>query len=314
LTTLTAYVANCLIGGDEVTHGLDGSWVRDVVRFKCDRWEFRFRQRPDVAKGQTEPLKGTLCETTTVVVEDVEPDDLEKVLQTLDAICWLLSFASQSRVLSYGYEFPKGEPTAHFKSVVGMANYFRPPFHLQDTAAIKGFVQQSFPEYKRLNKKRKLAAVFDYLVQAECPTQPMEVQLLLMFVTLESLKDTFARTVGIPYMKGFYRKPTGKSGKLGASFTFEELLSRMLESVRMRRGLKQVIALRNEIIHSGLSRKSPAQQWRLYERVQDLVREYLFRLLGYHGEFFTYASRGMAQRRSNALLNRSSNGKPLAPG
>lgn len=283
MTTLTAYVANCLIGGDEVTHNLDGSWVRDVVRFKCDRWEFRFLQRPDVAKGQTEHLKGTLCETTTVLVEGIEPDDLKNVLQTLDAICWLLSFASQSRVLCYGYELPNGEPTAHFNSVIGMANYFRPPFYLQDTAAIKRFVQQSFTEYKRLNKKRKLAAVFDYLVQAEYPIQSMEVQLLLMFVALESLKDTFARATGIPYMKGFYRKPTGKPGKLGAPFTFEELLSRMLQSVRMRRGLKQIIALRNEIIHSGLSRKSLAQQWRLYEGVQDLVREYLFRLVGYHG-------------------------------
>jgi hypothetical protein len=71
----------------------------------------------------------------------------------------------------------------------------------------------------------------------------------------------------------------------------------MLRLVDMRRVLKPVVALRNEIIHSGLSRKSHTRQWRMYERIQDLVREYLFRLLGYHGEFFTYASGGMATRR-----------------
>lgn len=73
MPTLTAYVANCLMGGAEVTHHPDGSWIRDVVRFKCDRWEFRFRQRPDIAQGKTEALKGTFCETTTVEVEGVHP-------------------------------------------------------------------------------------------------------------------------------------------------------------------------------------------------------------------------------------------------
>ena len=65
----------------------------------------------------------------------------------------------------------------------------------------------------------------------------------------------------------------------------------------MRRGLKQVVALRNEIIHSGLSRKPPGRQWQMYERIQDIVREHIFRLFGYRGEFFTYASQGTATRK-----------------
>ena len=65
----------------------------------------------------------------------------------------------------------------------------------------------------------------------------------------------------------------------------------------MRKGLKQIVSLRNEIIHSGLSRKSHSRQMIMFERIQDLVREYIFRLLGYRGEFFTYASQGMAIRK-----------------
>lgn len=285
------------MGGDEVTRHPDGSWTRDVVRFNCGGWEFRFRQRPDVAQGKIKPLKGTLCETSTVEVENVTPIQLASVLETLDAICWLLSFATQSRVVCYGHNFPSGSKTGHFKSVTGTANHFRPPINPYDTSAIKSFIQQAYPTYQRLCKKRKLPVVFDYLVQAERPSQPTEIRLLLLFIALENIKDTFAKEKGLPYLKGFYRKLPGRSGKLGATLSFEELLLQALCSVGMRRGLKQVVALRNEIIHSGLSRKPHSRQWRMYERLQDIVREYIFRLLGYRGEFFTYASHGTAIRK-----------------
>jgi hypothetical protein len=291
--TLTAYVANCLIAGDEITRHADGSWTRDLVRFNCDGWEFRFYQRADVAHGETEALTGTFCETTTVEVEGVQPNQLESALEALDAICWLLSFSGQSRVICYGHEFRKGRTTGHFKSVIGIATYFRPPINIRDGAAVKSFVEQTYPSFCRLGGKRKLAVVFDYLVQAERPGQPTEIRLLLLFVAMESLKDTYSREAGIPYAKGSYRRPARKPGKLGAAFTFEELLLQMLRSVGMRKAVKQVVALRNEIIHSGLSRKPHSRQWRMYERIQDLVREYLVRLLGYHGAFYTYASEGM---------------------
>lgn len=260
-------------------------------------WEFCFRQRADVAHGRTENLRGTFCETTTVEVDDVQPNHLEDTLATLDAICWLLSFATESRVLYYEHHFPVGKTTGHIKSVSGIANPFRPPFDLGDTVKIKEFVEQAYPAYCRLSKKRKLPVVFDYLLQAERPSQPTEIRLLLLFITLENLKDTYARTAGIPYINNYYRKPPSKPGKPGAQFKFEDLLSEMLLSVGMRRGLKQIVALRNEIIHSGLSRKSHARQLSMYERIQDILREYILRLLGYHGEFFLYASQGCATRK-----------------
>lgn len=293
MPTLTAYVANCLMGGDEITRHPEGSFTRDVIRFKCDRWEFRFLQRLDVAQGKIEPLKGTFCETSTVEIENVEPDQIEEVLEVLNKICWLLSFASQSRVICYGHQFPEVSKIVHFKSAVGAANYFRPPFDLRDSATVRKFVEQTYPTYRLLSESRKLAVVFDYLVQAERPGQPTEIRLLLLFVTLENLKDTYASEKGIPYVNGFYRKPPAKPGKEGEKFSFKELLIQMLCSVSMTADLKQVVNLRNEIIHSGLSRELHAHQWAMYEHIQDLVREYVFRLLAYRGEFFTYASQGM---------------------
>jgi hypothetical protein len=297
LPTLTAYVANCLIGGEEVTHNPDGSWIRDIVRFNCGGRVFCFHQRADVARGETQALRGHFCETTTVEVENVTEAQLGKVLEILDAICWLLSFATQSHVVKYGYNFPKDSINSQFSSVSGVANDFRPPLDPRDTTSVKRFIEQTYPTYRLIQKKRKLAAIFDYLIQSDRMSQPTEIRLLILFVTLENIKDTYARGQNIPYIKGFFRKQPINPGKSGAKYSFEDLLLEALQSVRMRKGLKQVISLRNEIIHSGLSRKSHSRQMIMFERVQDLVREYIFRLLGYRGDFFTYASQGMAIRK-----------------
>ena len=294
MVTLTAYVANCIMAGDEITHLPDGSWIRDVVSFKCNKWEFKFRQHRNVVQSEIEPLKGTFCETSTVEVEGVNPNQVDKVLKTLDDICWLLTFACQSRVLCYGYEF---ETTKHLKSVFGSTNYFRPPIEIKDGAVIKDFIEQTYPVFHKLNKKRKLTVIFDYLVEADKLNQPIEVRLLLLFVTLESLKDTYAKEKGYPFIKNHYRKPARELNKSGESFKFEELLLQMLQSVNMRRSLKQVVALRNEIIHSGLSRKPHSRQWEMYERIQDIIREYLIRVLAYDGAFYTYASAGTLSKK-----------------
>ena len=297
MPTLTAYVANCLILGEEATWNPDGSGIRDIVRFNCGGWVFCFRQRADVAKGETQALRGVFCETSVVEVENVTQAQLAKVLEILDSICWLLSFATQSRVVRYGYNFPKDSVKVQFMAVSGVVNDFRPPLDPRDAASVKRFVEQTYPTYRLLQKKRKLAAIFDYLIQSDLMSQPTEIRLLILFVTLENIKDTYARGQNIPYVKGYYRKPSINPGKSGAQYSFEDLLLEALQSVRMRKGLKQVVSLRNEIIHSGLSRKSHSRQMIMFERIQDLVREYIFRLLGYRGEFFTYASQGMAIRK-----------------
>ena len=285
---LRASVANCIMGGNSVTRKNDG-WIRDLVEFDCGGYRFVFRQKPEVISRDFNQHIGTFYETTEVTVADVAPNKVQAVEAAIGRICWLLSFAGTCQVIPFEYEYPNGSGHRHSKSASGTVQNFRPAFEMVDGAQLKSFVEQTYEKYTRLELSRKLNVVIAYLVQAERPFQPTEVRLILVFVALESLKDTFARCQSIPYVKGFFRKPPKKPGGDGAKYLFEELLTMMFRQVGMRRGLKRVIQLRNDLIHSGLSRKPHSRQMSLYADVHDLIREYLLRLLGYRGRYSPYA-------------------------
>lgn len=291
MSDLRAYIANCLIGGH--TMSINGnSRIRDTIEFNCGDQIFVLKQKAGVITGNISDFKGHFCETSEILVRDVAPDDVPKTLAAIHRICWLLSFAGLSRVLCYGHEFPDGSGHGARHSVVGVADFFRPTLDILDGAAIKSFIEQTYPTFVRLEKSRKLNVVIDYLLQAERQHQPTECRLIFAFVLLENLKDTFARKSGIPYLKGYFRKMPKPNGP---KYSFEELLNLMFREVRMRRGLKRVIKLRNEIIHSGLSHMSHRQQWAMYEKVHDLLREYILRLLGFHGNYLIYSTGSNAQ-------------------
>ncbi len=291
MSDLRAFVANCLMGGDDITR--DGeNWTRDLVMFNCDGFTFIFRQKRDVIIDGIEHFVGTFAKTSEVLVKGVKESEVTKVLEILDRVCWLLSFVGLCRVMCYGHEYPNASGLTHFCNVIGTAEHFRPLLDIRYGTAVKNFVEQTYGEYRRLEKTRKLNVVIDYLVQAERSSQVTELRLILAFVVLENLKDTYAKSRSIPYIKGYFRKPSTRAGKPGANFRFEELLEMMLREMRMKKGLKRVIQLRNEIIHSGLSRKPHSRQLAMYESIHDLIREYVIRLLGYHGCYLTYASEG----------------------
>lgn len=290
---LIAYVANLLIGGHEVTHLPNDSYVRDIIRFNCDGREFLFRQNLDAISSKVRSPIGTLCETTVVEVENVNPAELAEVLKTINAICWLLSFATQSRVVCYGHDYSDGTSLGYRQAVIGVANHFRPVFDFHDSEIIKNYIEQTYPNYKQLVEKRKLYAIFEYLYQAERATQPTEIRLLLLFISLENLKDTYAKEMGFPFKKGFYRKPPTPRNKDGDTYKFKELLYQMFQSVQMSKDLQKIKELRDEIVHSGLSHKSHSEQIMIYEEVQDLLREYLLKLLNFRGKYFLYSSQGM---------------------
>lgn len=288
LPALRAFVANCLMGGDTVT-ATPERIIRNLVVFECEGRRFEFKQKPEVVIGNMDEFIGRCSETTEVVVANVAEADVPRVKIAVEHICWLLSFVGTCRVIPFGYEYPDGSGLGNRMSVSGVAEHFRPAFEIQDGSQIKNFVEQVFTRYKKLQKKRKLSAVIDYLAQAELASQLLEVKLLLVFVTLESLKSTYAKSEGIPYVKGFFRKSPTKPGKQGDKYSFEELIELMLHQVGMRRGVKKIVKLRNELIHSGLSQKSHTQKQILYASTHDLIREYLLRLLGYRGRYSPYA-------------------------
>lgn len=285
---LRASVANCLMGGDSITHTGD-SWIRDLVAFDCGGYQFKFRQKPEVINRNFDQYKGTFFETTEVTVADVAEDKVQEVKTAIERICWLLSFAGTCQVVPFEYEYPNGSGLTHTFAVLGAAQYFRPVFAISDGTQVKSFVEQTYNQYASLEQPRKLNVIFHYLNQAEAPAQPMEIKLVLVFVALESLKHTFAHSKKITYADGAFRRPEWKYGERGKTYSFKKLVEMMLEEVGMAHDLASAINLRNDLIHSGLSMEPYNVQSELYADVHDLIREYLLRLLGYRGRYSPYA-------------------------
>ena len=67
----------------------------------------------------------------------------------------------------------------------------------------------------------------------------------------------------------------------------------MFNDVSMNPSIDSIKALRDEIIHSGISQLPYDMQMSIFENCQDVVREYFLRLMGFSGSFFLYSGRGM---------------------
>jgi hypothetical protein len=283
-----AFVANCLMGGSDLSDTPEGS-IRDLVVFECAGRKFQFRQKLEVIAGNLASLIGNSVETTEVIVSGVCEPDLEAVKLAVERICWLLSFAGTCRVIPFGYEYPNGSGLQNWIPFSGVAERFRPVFKIHDGNQVKKFVERVYDKYVALEGSRNLKVVFDYLAQAEAPGQLLEIKVVLSFVALENLKYTFAEEENIPFEKGQFRK-SGKVGKkLGEPWHFKDLVEKMLIKVSMTTyDLTAAYALRNDLVHSGLSRETHDCQRVLYEGVHDLVREYLLRLLNYQGHYCPY--------------------------
>lgn len=286
-STLCAYIANCLIGGHEITQ-YGSSWICDLVTFNIADKKICLRQKPDVINSPMSALTDRFVETSEAIIECISPDGVAEAKAVIERLCWLLSFVGTCRVIPYGYEYPAKSGVKEVQSVSGLSRHFRPVFEIQDGRLIKSFVEQTYQKYAELESERKLNVIFDYLAQAEAPGQIMEVRSILSFVVLENLKHTFAHSKGIVYADGAFRKSTWTSGQRGHKYSFKELVKLMLDEVGMPRHLDAAYDLRNELIHSGLASLPFHEQRALYEDVHDLIREYLIRLLGYKGRYCPY--------------------------
>ena len=162
------------------------------------------------------------------------------------------------------------------------------------------YLETVWSTYRRQKRPRKLDEVIQMLAIAELPSQLLETQLIQIFVVMENLKYTYARAKKYPFIEGFFRKissPPKPNPKKEPVLGFERLLGETLSDVSMKPNLNRVIDLRNEIVHSGLSRKPPRTLIRTYEICQDIVREYWLRLLGYDGEYLIYSQACRASKK-----------------
>jgi len=201
----------------------------------------------------------------------------------------LLSFTTVSEVVCFGYEYPEVEPFAEQRSFVGQLQYFRPTLEIQNAAVVRQFLETTFPSYRQLHVVRQLNIAFRYYVLSQKSGLPTEVHLLTLFILLEQLKHTFAPQHGFPFIKHRFRNIGATPANPGPPAKFETMLTAMFGAVGMAPSLGAIVKLRNTLVHSGITQLNAPDMWAMLSTIQDVVREYLLRLLKYHGPYLRFS-------------------------
>ncbi|MBL8208636.1 MAG: hypothetical protein JNM09_30675, partial [Blastocatellia bacterium] len=226
-------------------------------------------------------------------IRDLKKEDFECAENVVQELSEILAFACASQIRKYGYKYAEVTPSERYHSMTpGVAHSFRPIIWSDSHDVVKEFIEKIWPKYHKLRDERQLHIVIDYLALTQMEGIPQELELMMSFATLENLKSTYARSVGIPFIKPRFRKissPPKSNPQKEPPYNFEELLTLMLSPTGINCSLDKVIKLRNEIVHSGISELSFEEQREILNVSQDLIREYLLRLLGFTGKYQAYS-------------------------
>jgi hypothetical protein len=278
-------VANYMVKGEEWTEFPDGRRIRNRIRLRLGGFDFQIIRTPENFDLQIKDAKGHFCYTTDILFDNIRPDQRKRIDIIVDEVTELLSFATMSQVVRFGDEYGGGSSR---QSVKGLTLYFRPTLGATHGAEVKRFLELTWPVYHRMRKKRKLNVVIDYVVTTELPHLPVEVEMLMSFVTLECLKSTYAKQAGYKFVAPAWRKmsiPPKANPKNEPKAGFEKLLHEMMKAVKMRKSLKRIVQLRNHIIHNGISPRPLKSQIKGCFDAKEIIREYLLRLLGFKGQY-----------------------------
>ncbi len=284
-------ISNCLARGNQ-TIEVGGETITRTFSFSVDGFEITLLPHPEIAELQnTSSVSGKNLVTSRLLIRDVEPANLPGILECIPLVCELLSFALTSRIGFCGYDCAVVNPAQVRYSTLGSIQSFRPPFSWMNGNSIKVFLETCYDNYKALRTPRLLNIATDLLNHAELP-MAIEVHLTVLSVVLENLKHTFALHDGYPFIEGGFREKHIVAAPLGRPISFRRLLTEMLGVHGMTPALGPIKDLRNEIIHTGFSALSFQQKWAKQEEITTIIREYILRLVGYHGAFFPYDTNG----------------------
>lgn len=232
-------------------------------------------------------LAGGFVSTTKLYVRNVEEAELSQVQGMVGRICELLSFATESRVMAYGHEFPAGSGLGGRKSVSGTVQWWRPPF--DDPADAVRFLEICYLPYSRLRDARKLHVLIDYIHHSIMAGLAEEVKISLACIAFENLRDNWARDSGYPHLGGFFRAKGATEAKKGQTVGFRKHLEKMLSEVGMVDApllAKRIVDTRNEVLHTGLYGNLKNDE--IHQFLETTLREYFLRLVGYRGNFSPY--------------------------
>lgn len=278
---LRVHLANCPIGAEHATQHSTGGWRRDRIELSLAGLAVVLRQTDSGMPGRHRQAKGRTVHTTSLDFGDVPSGKRRWVEGVANDVACLLSAATMSPVTPFRYEFGQ---TSRSVSITTRTSIFRPTIETISGSAVRTFIECTWPTFRRLKFHRRLVRVVNYLVLAEHPDQPIEVSTLLMLTALESLKSTHS---------------PGQRGR------FVNRVKQMLSEVGMQRGLTQLVKLRNRLVHEGLAGVPNSTLCKHHDRLHDILREYLLRLLEYQGPYLLYS----AASRESRMLSRRAGGR-----
>lgn len=264
----------------------DGS-VRGLVRLALDGFQVELRQAPWVIHDQWSTHRSQWRETTQAQVLDVPAPRASEAQAVLERLAQLLGFATASEVSVAAWEHELSNPSAQRRSTSGTINYLRPVIRTREGTTVRMFLEQTWAGFNLERERRNLPAVFHYLALAEREDTPLELKLAIHSIVLEQLKHSFATSANYVFLGGFFHVPGTVHPSPTSRRGFQALLGDMFGSVGMQPALTPVRDIRNEILHSGLSARPFAEIMEMEGEILKLIREYLLRLLGYTGEFYT---------------------------
>jgi hypothetical protein len=307
MPVFTAKLAN-LVGSGEVTSKRAGGWMRDKFRLTLEGHSVTIKQRKSVLKERRSGVRGRFIESSTVRISKIQ--SFEEGVEFVQDVCSLLSFATQSEIVPYEFNFEKRKLA---RSVLGRCNGWRPPFG-SGIGVVSDFVTQAWLHYRRYKDMRAIRQLIHMLVVSDMSGTLLETQISLSLVSLESAKAYFALSEGARFKiteapNGSFRKANGKNA------TFEYLMKLMLQDVGMPlpSRFQRIKDLRNALIHRGFIRETdniarhifgPLPPGRMHtamfgvmENTQDILREYVLRLLAYKGDYWTYSHEGSVHKK-----------------
>lgn len=288
-----AHIANCWLKGYEWSDTPSGR-IRNRISLTLDGFRMALVRTPESFAQNVGDMKGLQVHTSDLEFENVIHSNVSKAKEIAVGVAELLSFGLLSQVTVFGFSCDDG--TRQMFAVRGKLLYFRPVFGPALGAEIKSFLEMTYPSFRRLRARRKLHVIFDYLTTAELPDQPIEVKFLLAIVALESLKSSFARERKIPFHAGAFRRlssPPKANLAREPKYKFSELVAMMCKAVGMSPRTRRIITLRNQIVHFGMSRRPADSLTDSYYYTQDILREYLLRLMNFQGSFHSYRKLGI---------------------
>ncbi len=281
-----ARLANCTLSGIEFTEGTkDGRpWrFRNLIRLNVEGFELELHQDTSLPPNRSK-LKGHWVHTTDLYVRNVDSHNLQQLNVVIDNVCDLLSFATESRVLPYGYEYPAGSGLGGTTSTVGTVQTGRSPFAEPEQA--KQLVETCYGSYVALRHRRRLHVTIDYIHHSVKAGLAREVQIGLACICFESLRHNWALDTGYQHIDGFFREKAATTARPGNPVGLKRHIAEMFTEVRMSSDPERIVKIRNEVLHTGLY--GDVQNDDTYEFLETTLREYFLRVVEYRGHFMPY--------------------------